>query len=396
MQQLCLFEDNLAKKFRPLTLTRPVDDLRVGILTIREKWKQLLPEATIARFTAPHLREVFTSEKLNPQKPVCWINARILPSPDLLDQLNTLDPNEGLCVDGQTIAACIQPSEASAEHLPDWDQITCAEIDRPIILENIWDLFVLNADEIRRDLSRLEAPVASKIPTHVQTTKKDQIYIGKNVTLEPGVILIAQEGPIYIDDGAKIMAGSIVRGPSAIGKDAVIKMGAKIYGKTTIGPVCKVGGEINNSIFHSYSNKGHDGFVGNSLIGQWCNLGADTNTSNLKNNYSPVRISDWDSGDEIQSDQQFIGTIMGDHTKTAINVMLNTGTVCGVSCNIFSSGFPPKLIPSFSWVGDESIDDYRFDKATETMELMMARRDVKLTDAYRRMLQQLLVMKQER
>ncbi|HET6527577.1 MAG TPA: hypothetical protein VFG39_02385, partial [Balneolaceae bacterium] len=169
-------------------------------------------------------------------------------------------------------------------------------------------------------------------------------------------------------------------------KGTTINMGAKIYGKTTIGPVCKVGGEINNSIFHSYSNKGHDGFMGNSLIGQWCNFGAGTNTSNLKNNYSNIRITNWENQEEIETGQQFFGTVMGDHSKTAINTQLNTGTMCGVSCNIFSADFPSKFIPSFSWVGSNVIQTYRLDKALETMKAVMARRNVELTDEYRQLM----------
>jgi UDP-N-acetylglucosamine diphosphorylase/glucosamine-1-phosphate N-acetyltransferase len=183
------------------------------------------------------------------------------------------------------------------------------------------------------------------------------------------------------------MAGALIRGPVAICEGATVNMGAKIYENTTIGPVCKVGGEINNCIFHSYSNKGHDGFAGNSVFGQWCNLGADTNTSNLKNNYSTIRITDWNTESEIETEQQFFGTVMGDHSTTAINTQLNTGTICGVNCNIFSADFPPKFIPSFSWVGSNVIKPYKFEKACVTMQAMMSRRDVEFTEEYKALMQ---------
>jgi UDP-N-acetylglucosamine diphosphorylase/glucosamine-1-phosphate N-acetyltransferase len=182
------------------------------------------------------------------------------------------------------------------------------------------------------------------------------------------------------------MAQSVVRGPSAICEDSVVKMGAKIYEDTTIGPVCKVGGEVSNVIFHSYSNKGHDGYAGNSVFGQWCNLGADTNTSNLKNNYGTVKVFDWKSKKEFDTGQQFIGTIMGDHSKTGINSMLNTGTMCGVCCNLFSDKYPPKFVPSFSWVSGQDIVPYHFEKAIEAMEKMMQRRNVQLTRPYYQMM----------
>jgi UDP-N-acetylglucosamine diphosphorylase/glucosamine-1-phosphate N-acetyltransferase len=254
---------------------------------------------------------------------------------------------------------------------------------------------LLNGPQIQADIELLSVEQAS-LPEYVIVDHENEVYVDPTAHIEPGVTIITEGKPVYIGPNAHVMAGSILRGPLAICERAVIKSGAKIYGKTSIGPVCKVGGEINNCIFHSYSNKGHDGFVGNSLFGQWCNLGADTNTSNLKNNYSPVRLTDWHSGESMDTGQQFIGTIMGDHSKTAINTMLNTGTICGVSSNIFSSGFPPKYIPSFSWMGGGERQLYRFDKAVETMERMMARRDVELTADYQRMMQQILVMESGR
>ena len=391
MMQLCFFEDDLTPHFHPLTLTRPVDDLRLGILTIAQKWCQILGVSTHSRITRPQLNEVFPTPDLNSSRSTLWINSRFLPSDELVDKVHDL--NEGTCVkQGDTVVAAAADADTTARWLdngqPDFSSFLVLEGQGFPCIEHLWDLFLMNGEEIMRDLERLNYPASENVSASPSAIleNKDQIFISEGATIQPGAILMANEGPIYIGKNATIMAGAIVQGPAAICGEATIKMGAKIYHDTTIGPVCKAGGEINNCIFHSYSNKGHDGFIGNSLIGQWCNLGADTNTSNLKNNYSTIRITDWNSREEIETGQQFLGTVMGDHTKTAINTQLNTGTVCGVSCNIFAGDFPPKFISSFSWVGSNVIQPYKIDKALETMEAMMARRDVELTDSYRKLM----------
>jgi len=197
---------------------------------------------------------------------------------------------------------------------------------------------------------------------------------------------VTEEGPIVIDENARVMAGAIVRGPVAVGKHAMVRMGARIYGGTSIGPWCKVGGEVAASVFHSYSNKAHEGYVGNSVIGQWVNLGADTTASNLKMTYGTVRMLDWPTGVEVDTGEQFVGAIIADHCKTGINTMLNTGTVCGVSSIILGAGFPARAIASFKWVQPWAITDYRLDKALLDMERMMARRGIPLSPAYRRMM----------
>jgi len=262
------------------------------------------------------------------------------------------------------------------------------ETEDLIYLENLWDLLILNSYEIEKDipLTGLKAVSETESKLEANITDPQNTFVADNVEIESGVQILSKDGPVVIMEGAHIESGSILRGPVVIGKGATVKMMARIYGGTTIGPVCKVGGEVSNCIFHSYSNKAHDGFVGNSIFGQWVNLGADTNTSNLKNNYSTVRITDWNTKKEVETEAQFLGTIMGDHSKTAINTMLNTGTICGVSSNIFMSGFPPKYIPSFSWVGSEEYGVYEFDKAVEAMKAMMKRRDIELTEAYKKMM----------
>jgi len=395
--KLCFFEDKFRSRFDPLTLTRPVDQLRVGILTLAEKWTNTLAANAYTRSTRPLLKKLYPgSKKQDPTDSILWINPRYLPESDLLHTIRQLETQEALTdKENDALIAARLGSRESRELFqqgkhPDAASLTTKSCQTNRKIEYLWDLFLLNGDEITRDIELVDpqrAPTET-LPGTITLQSPEEIYMEEGVTLEPGTIIIADDGPVYIGEGAKIMAGSVIRGPAAICEDSVLKMGAKIYEESTIGPVCKVAGEVNNCILHSYSNKGHEGFIGNSLFGQWCNLGADTNVSNLKNNYKDIDMRDWSSGEPIDSGQQFIGTIMGDHSKTAINTMLNTGTMCGVSCNIFASKFPPKIIPSFSWIGDSGRRVYQFDKALETMEKMMGRRDATLTENYIDMMKQ--------
>jgi UDP-N-acetylglucosamine diphosphorylase/glucosamine-1-phosphate N-acetyltransferase len=265
------------------------------------------------------------------------------------------------------------------------------ELSESIHLEHVWDLLSLNSFEISKDLplTGLNSVQEAGDKNYSGIYDPDNTYIGDNVVLEPGSHIIAKDGPVIILKDAHIEAGSILKGPVVIGAGTTVKMGGRVSDGTTIGPVCKVGGEVSNCIFHSYSNKAHDGFAGNSIFGQWVNLGADTNFSNLKNNYSTVRLTDWESRKEVETEQQFLGTVMGDHSKTAINSMLNTGTICGVSSNIFMGGFPPKYIPSFSWVGSAEYGEYEFGKAVDAMKAMMKRRDIDLRPEYEKMMYQI-------
>ncbi|MEL6140981.1 MAG: glucose-1-phosphate thymidylyltransferase, partial [Bacteroidota bacterium] len=250
------------------------------------------------------------------------------------------------------------------------------------------DLFAENAAEIRRDFDLLTAGLFSEelSPTNTLIGPKENLFIAPGAEVEASILNV-QNGPIYIGADAKILEGCLLRGPIALHERAVLKMGAKVYGGTTLGPVCKVGGEINNVIFHSNSNKGHDGYLGNSVIGQWCNIGADTNCSNLKNDYSEVKVWSYPENRFAKSGRQFHGLIMGDHSKAGINTMFNTGTVVGVSANVFGEGFPRTFIPSFSWGGANGFQTYRLTKALDTAKRVMARRQRELTDADRTMLE---------
>lgn len=395
--QLCLFEDEQYHQFKPLTLTRPVDDLRTGILTIGQKWQKALETSSVNRIVRPHMKGVFAEGDLQQEEPCLWINSRYLPSHTLLERVRDMDEGQCLLYKNTVIAALVsgqQSIEWQEQGRPDFSSLFILETNDFPAVSYLWDLFLTNGREIERDIALLNpenlatSDLQPEIANEAILKNREQIFIEDGAIVEPGAILDAKEGPIFIGEKARVMAGALVKGPMSLGEGSTIKMGAKIYSNTTIGPVCKVGGEVNNVIFHSYSNKAHDGFMGNSVIGQWCNFGADTNISNLKNNYSSVRITSWKEEAEIDTGQQFFGTIVGDHTKTAINAQINTGTLCGICCNIFSTDFPPKFIPSFSWVGSNVIQTYKLEKAFRDMEAMMARRDQKMTPKYRKMLEQ--------
>lgn len=383
---ICFFSDEYSSNFKPLTLTRPLDDLRIGIFTIRDKWINVLKPSGWIRQVDDYLSQLFPTGKIVDNEDYLWINNRYLPSPELTRSLQNLSLNNSIVVDDQLIAARLSNKETVAflesNQQPNSKNVIGLDFE-PTSLQFFWDMLSHNASQIAFDIKLLPVSFqqATQFDASVILRNIEDIYIHESAQIEPGCIIIADEGPVYIGQDSKVEAGSIIKGPVAIGAQAEIKMGGKIFNGTTVGPVCKVGGEINNCIFHSYSNKAHDGFAGNSIIGQWSNFGAATNTSNLKNNYSKVRLPHWDSGEMSEDGVQFFGTVFGDFSKTAINTSLNTGTICGVSSNIFCSGFPPKIIPSFTWLGKDA-DMYEFDKAIKAIQAMMERRDVELSQEH--------------
>lgn len=381
-----LFDGNTRGNLLPFAHTRAVADVRCGIMTMRERWEHLLG-ATTGTITEGYLQAIYPA--LNVTSDCIYINGAVFGNKSLVDAINQLEQGQVLRSNDTVIAVHTKGGCDTTKTLNDHIEkaITVAYIDAIQSLTNLWDIFVLNDYAIKADYALLiEGKKSAPIPDHVIATGKEQIFLEEGAKINAGCIINATTGPVYIGKGAEIMEGAMIRGPLAMCEGSLIKMGAKIYGATTIGPVCKVGGEISNSVFFANSNKGHDGFVGNSVIGEWCNLGADTNTSNLKNNYDYVKIWHEASGANIATGQVFCGLMMGDHSKCGINTMFNTGTVVGVSSNIYGGGFPDKYIPSFAWGGSDGFVKYDFDKAMETANRMMGRRNRTLTEAERVML----------
>lgn len=368
-----LFDGPSRNNLLPFTFTRPVAEIRVGILTIREKWQHVLG-TKIAIQTQDYLRGKWPAQK---ESSNIFIDASLCPDEDLIQAIQELKPGERLVQDAQILA-----------YFEETDSYKDVPYTREILqIQHTWDIFSKNAAAIEADFKLLTTGRTSQpIPQHVHAKNPESIFIEEGAEVE-FCSLNASSGPIYIGKNAMVMEGTHIRGPFALGDHAIIKMGAKIYGPTTIGPNCKAGGEINNSVMFQNSNKGHDGFLGNSVLGEWCNLGADTNNSNLKNNYAEVRLWDYDKEGFSKTGLQFCGLIMGDHSKCAINTMFNTGTVIGVSANIFGSGFPRNFVPSFSWGGSAGMSVYKLDKVFETAELVLKRRNLELTDADKNILE---------
>ena len=355
-----LFDSNRSN-FYPLSYTRPISEFRIGILTIKEKWTHYYKN--ISTKTEDYLVSKYPIRK---QKENLWIDASVLPSKELKTELDSLRNGEVLESNGKIIA--FKNLNYSFKNL---NKINTSILVNSI--ENIWDIFADNGREIEADFKLLTKARKSQKISDTNTV------IGKHIFIEKGAkiscsILNAENGPIYIGKNTEIMEGAIIRGPFAMGENAVLKMGAKIYGPTTLGPHCKVGGEVNNSVFFGYSSKAHDGFLGNSVIGEWCNLGADTNNSNLKNNYTEIKLWNYEMERFKKTGLQFCGLIMGDHSKCGINTMFNTGTVIGVSANIFGSGFPRNFVPSFSWGGASGFQVYKLPKVFEVASKVFERR----------------------
>lgn len=387
MKNVILFDDDMREHLLPLTFTRPVGELRIGILTIREKWEKWL-EAEVSYITQDYLCDRYPI-KIADENFV--ISGSALPSDHLCRLINQLDPNEALLKDGELIAARLNQKQFQSlineEEIEELEGFDLGET--PFIrIEGPWDLFAKNDAALRADFKLLtEGRTSQPIPQSNQVINPDQIFLEEGAKVECA-ILNASTGPIYVGKHAEIMEGSIIRGGLALGEHSKVKLGAKIYGATTLGPYCKIGGEVSNSVLLGYSSKGHDGYLGNSVLGEWCNLGAGTCSSNLKNNYAEVRL--WNYGEErfLPTGQQFCGVIMGDHSKCGINSMINTGTVIGVFANVFGDGFPRNFIPSFSWGGASGFSTYRLNKAFETAERVMQRRDKALEEQDKAILSQ--------
>lgn len=374
---IILTDDSRRPHLLPFTYTRPQGALRVGILTIEEKWNKLT--GTQVSFK--------TQEYLSPKFPVKlqslnhFVAGSLLPNEELLKAIEALREGETLMAGNTWLAT------ATASAQPDTDNTkTIAFSENFLQIRNTWDIFSLNAKALEWDFDLITRQRQSADPGQGNTLIGNRIFLEEGATVSCS-ILNATGGPIYLDKHTEIWEGSIIRGGFALLEGASVKMGAKIYGATTIGPHSRVGGEISNSVLQGYSNKGHDGFLGNSVLGEWCNLGADTNNSNLKNNYAEVKLWNYAEKAMVKTGLQFCGLIMGDHSKCGINTMFNTGTVVGVSANIYGAGFPPNFIPSFAWGGAEAMVEYRFDQAAATATRMMERRHVSFDEIERAILE---------
>lgn len=368
-----LFDDAHRNDLLPFTFLRPVADIRAGILTIREKWEYYLNTKT-SSLTEPYLSKKFPIIKEDHN---VLINGSVIPNKDLVKLIHDLKPGQVLMQEDCLVAYHITSEELDKSLKSDMEEIEISIPFNRII--NSWDIFSLNDILILQDFEILTQGRTSQPLSKTNSMIGDgKIFLEEGAVVEY-VTLNASNGPIYIGKNAEIMEGSHIRGPFALLDHAVVKMGAKIYGATTIGPWCKIGGEVNNSVFFGYSNKAHDGFIGNSVVAEWCNLGASTNTSNLKNTYDPVRM--WSYTDEtfVNTGLRFCGLMMGDHSKSGINTMFNTGTVVGVSANIFGSGFPRNFVPSYSWGGSAGFQTYNMKKALLVARQVMKRRDIELT-----------------
>ena len=368
-----LFDGPARTALLPFTYTRPVADIRIGILTIREKWEKYLGSTTTT-LTEEYLSDKYPMVELEEN---VMINASYLPNENLVAIVTNLNSNQAVFKGDAVIAFFTNDSQEEV----DFDQYEIIEFDGDCLtVEHTWDIFAKNDAAIREDFALLtEDRTSQPIPKSVNVISPENIFIEEGAKME-FVTLNASTGPIYIGKNAEIMEGSVIRGPFALCEGAGVKLASKVYGATTVGPYSKIGGEVNNSVLFGYSNKGHDGFLGNSVLGEWCNIGADSNNSNLKNNYEEVKLWSYETEGFAKTGLQFCGLMMGDHSKCGINTMFNTGTVVGVSANIFGSGFPRNFVPSFSWGGAAGFTTYVTSKAFATAKLVMSRRNVEFDE----------------
>ncbi len=390
---ICIFEDKQTDNFYPLTLSHPVYDLLCGMKTLKEKILRYFPEAPYTLFCREYIAE--TVRVNNPRVQVnqleddnyLFINGRVLLNEDFYNVLHK-NTNEKIFIQDDMLAAARISSETIRKiksgikntiDISTFEGISTEKVEADTI-NYIWDLIGLNGRQLKQDFNYLTDPGISeeaRLFRGVHLINKDDIFIGADTIVKPGVVLDASDGPVYIGKQVKIDANSVIEGPVSIGDKSYVKSCAIIKENVSIGKVCKAGGEIEDSIIMSYSNKQHSGFLGHAYLGSWVNIGADTNCSDLKNNYGAIKVNQ--NGKHIDTGLQFLGLIMGDHSKTAINTMFNTGTIAGFSCNIFGSGFPDKFIPSFTWGGAEKTETYDVGKSIETARIVMKRRDINMT-----------------
>lgn len=389
--KVVLFEDEKYIQLLPLVYFRPVWELRCGVYLLEEKLRAAL-KGEYYFLSRKYLQEYYLDkQKTFPELPdsedILLVNGRWVMNAGGAVHLKELARNAALFKGDDVLA--FRTSVQEAKRFLNDDVLNSGkvllnsslkEVPAAKVVQYPWDVIAWNGDEIKKDYGLLNKPgkIAGMIYDGVHIAGKDNVTIGETAVVKPGVVIDAENGPVWIDEGATIMPNSVLEGPLYVGKKSTIKIGAKIYENTTIGPVCKIGGEVEGSIVQGYSNKQHDGFLGHAYLGSWVNLGADTNNSDLKNNYGVIRVLV--NGKPVDTGQRFVGLMMGDHSKCAINTMFNTGAIVGVNCNIFGAGMPPKFVPSFSWGGAEGLSEYNFEKTIELAKIVMGRRKIKFTD----------------
>lgn len=378
--QLVFSDAQYWEDFLPLTFTRPIAEMRCGILTFSERWKKLLTIDEVSYLTEDFLQEKFQKPE---KRESLFLVPNFLPTPDVLQQIKNLRKGEALVYQDELLAAKVHMENFTLSQIEKMTDIT----EELLFFKQPTDLFSYNHKAIDFDFELLTEGRNTQplSPTNGFLGNPEDLFIEEGAQIEFST-LNTRTGKIYIGKNAEIMEGCHLRGPIALCEDSKFNLGAKIYGATTVGPHSKVGGEVNNVVIFGYSNKGHDGFIGNSVIGEWCNLGADTNSSNLKNNYATVKLWNYKSKKFTDTGLQFAGVIMGDHAKTAINTQLNTGTVVGLAANIFKSGFPPNLVENFSWGGMKGDEKFKLEKAIEVAEKAMIRRKIILSEADKKIL----------
>lgn len=397
---VCIFEDEFYRKLLPLVHFRPVYDLRCGITLLREKVVRAFPDQIFVLHTRDYLGDV-TKERY-PQavlneipedaEQILLINGRLLFDKAHAKKLE-YKGSDVVYANGDTlVAAWISGKNLEAFKnsigkkvvtLGDFGRVKKEEVPDVKLIKHPWDLVHHNGSQIVVDFNILtngEPRILGKVYEGAHLLNTSQIHIAEGACVKPGVVLDAEGGPIYIAKNAKIMPNAVIEGPAFIGENSIIKVAAKIYENTTIGETCKVGGEVEESIIHAYSNKQHEGFIGHAYLGEWVNIGADSNNSDLKNDYGNVKV--YNDGKLVDTGSQFVGLTMGDHSKCGINSMFNTGTVIGVCCNVYGAGLPPKYIPAFAWGGaSDGLVTYKIGKAIEVARRVMARRKMALSDA---------------
>lgn len=396
MSNLILFDDHTWHQLLPLSFTKSIADLRIGIFTIRQKWEYYMQQKS-GTLTLSHLESLYPHKNLGKDNLI--INSSILPNKELVRQIKHLAEEEVL-MDGEVVIALRHKSKhpplihkASGEWVPLVDDYQEIKVEAAYLhIQQPWDFFKLNEQAITTDFEIVRASKkAAPLPASSHFIGKDNVFIEEGATINPSFV-DASNGLVYFAKGSKLLGGAMVSGSLAMCEHSVLKLGAKIYGPTTFGPYVKVGGEVGNTVIMGYSNKGHDGYLGNSVLGEWCNLGADTNSSNLKNNYGQVKVWSYASEKMENTGLQFCGLIMGDHSKCGINTMFNTGTIVGVSANIFGAGFPPKMIPSFAWGGVDGFTTYDLNKAIDTAKVVYGRRKRSLEKAEQEVLKAVFEM----